>query len=380
MVKVLNIITDMNIGGAGNVLMNFMRNTNRSEFHHTVMLPEGAQLAPILRALDIDVIEVRGIAEKSFHLGSVRVFKQAFARLNPELVHTHASLSARIATRLWSKKCAIVHTRHCVYPQGRFKTVFPMKQALGLINNRLSDLIIAVSPAAGDNLIETGTSPDKILTVFNGVEPMRELPHDEKGAVKASLGIADDRFICAVIARLVPEKGHEYILGAAEILKDLPITFIIAGSGPILDRLRAIADDRGLDNCVFTGFIEDIATIENIMDLQLNASYGTEATSLSLLEGMSLGIPAVVSDFGGNPYIITDGDNGTVVPQHDPAALASAIRRLFDDPETLARMGGSSLQAFNGRFTAQAMTAGVEQVYRDAVKLRAGSAKSGKKR
>lgn len=372
MVKILNIITDVNIGGAGNVLINFMRNTDRSEFCHTVMLPVGAQLTPLLRSLEIDVVETDGIAAKSFHLGSIRIFKRELARLKPDLVHTHASLSARIAARLWSKKCAIVHTRHCVYPQGRLKTTFPMKQVLGLINNRLSDVIIAVSPAAGDNLIETGTSPEKIATVFNGVEPVRKLSDDEKSAVKSSIGVADSRFICAAIARLVPEKGHQYILDAAESLKNLPITFIIAGSGPIMDQLRASADDRGLDNCVFTGFIEDIATIENIMDLQLNASYGTEATSLSLLEGMSLGIPAIVSDFGGNPYIINDGENGVVVPQHDSAELASAIRRLYEDSETLARMGESSLQAFNARFTAQAMTAGVEQVYRDALDKRRG--------
>jgi glycosyltransferase involved in cell wall biosynthesis len=53
--------------------------------------------------------------------------------------------------------------------------------------------------------------------------------------------------------------------------------------------------------------VSEIYKIENIMDLQINASYGTEATSLSLLEGMCLGVPAVVSDFGGNPYVIEDG-------------------------------------------------------------------------
>ena len=41
----------------------------------------------------------------------------------------------------------------------------------------------------------------------------------------------------------------------------------------------------------------------SITDVQANASFGTEATSLALLEGMSLGIPAVVSDFGGNPGV-----------------------------------------------------------------------------
>lgn len=85
------------------------------------------------------------------------------------------------------------------------------------------------------------------------------------------------------------------------------------------------------DNLCFAGFVEDVTPLMNITDIQVNASYGTEATSLSLLEGMSLGIPAVVSDFGGNPGVITDGENGLITPQKDADALADALIRLCGD-------------------------------------------------
>ena len=371
MIKILNIITDMNIGGAGNVLMNFMRHTDREEFDHTVIVPANAQLAPLLRDIGVNVVESASIVEKSLHLGAIGALRKELKRLDPDVVHTHASLSARIAARFSGKKRAVIHTRHCVFPQGRLKTSFPMKQALGFLNNRLSDLIISVSPAAGQNLIDTGTNPKKIVTVYNGVEPRRRLSDDEKSAVRASLGITDGQFVCAIIARLVPEKGHVYVLDAAEMLRDLPIRIIIAGSGPVETRLRSDADGRGLSNCIFTGFVEDIAAIENIMDLQLNASYGTEATSLSLLEGMSLGVPAVVSDFGGNPFIISNGDNGIVVPQHDGKALATAVRELYDSPETLARMGEAALTSYKALYTAGKMAKNIEQVYRDAMRYTA---------
>jgi len=227
--------------------------------------------------------------------------------------------------------------------------------------------MIAISPAARDNLVETGADPRKIVTMFNGVEPVRRISDEEKSTVKSLMGIEDGMFVCALIARLVPEKGHLYVLEAAYILRDLPIRFVIAGAGPCEDELRAAVAGRNLTNCVFTGFVDDIAVIENIMDLQLNASYGTETSSLSLLEGMSLEVPAVASDFGGNPYLIAHGENGFLVAKKDGAALAGAIRELYENPEKLAVMGKNAYQVYNERFTAGIMAAGIEQVYRTAL-------------
>jgi len=370
MIKVLNIITDTNIGGAGNVLLNFMKRTDRAQFDHTVIVPESARLTPLLRELSVNVIEMPGIADKSLSPGAITSFRRLFGQRRPELIHTHASLSARIAAKISGKKIAVVHTLHCAYPQSRLKTAFPARQALGFINNRLSDAIIAISPAARDNLVDTGTDPRKIVTMFNGVEAVRRISGDEKSAFRASLGIEDGMFVCAIIARLVPEKGHIYILEAAEMLRGLPIRFIIAGAGPLENELRKSAASRNLENCIFTGFVDDIAPIENIMDLQLNASYGTETSSLSLLEGMSLSVPAVASDFGGNPYLITEGENGLIVPRQDGAALGAAIRKLYCDRAALATMGDSALRIYNERFTAAIMASNIEQVYRDALRTK----------
>jgi glycosyltransferase involved in cell wall biosynthesis len=203
--------------------------------------------------------------------------------------------------------------------------------------------------------------------MFNGVPPARRLSEDEKASVRASLGIGDGEFVCAIVARLVPEKGHRYVLDAAEALRDLPVRFVITGTGPCEGQLRAEAEARGLEGCIFTGFVEDVARIHNITDVQINASYGTETSSLSLLEGMSLGVPSVASDYGGNPHLVTDGENGLIVPQRDGAAMAAAIRALYDDPEMRVLMGKAAVGIYNERFTAEIMAANIERVYRDAV-------------
>ena len=362
MIKVINIITDKNIGGAGIVLQNYFAHADYDKYQHTVILPQNAELLDRLMELGIRITELPELKAKSFDIDAISALKEKFKKLEPDIVHTHASLSARIAARQY-RKCAIVHTRHSVFPQRKIKTTFPLKQILGRINNYYSDTIIAVSPAAGENLIETGTNPQKIVTVYNGVEPVRKLSDDEKAELRHSLGIEKDDYVCSIIARLVPEKGHIYVLEAAKLLKDLPLKIIIAGSGSADEQLRTFAKQHELNNCIFTGFIDDIAGVENISDFQLNASYGTEATSLSLLECMSLSAPVIASDFGGNPYIVKDGENGFLVPQHSGAALADAIRKLVENPEKIRQMGETAFKMYQDNFTANVMAKNIEKVY-----------------
>ena len=112
----------------------------------------------------------------------------------------------------------------------------------------------------------------------------------------------------------------------------------------------------------------DVAALLNILDVQLNASYGTEATSMALLEGMSLGLPSVVSDYGGNPWVVSHGENGLVFPSRNSEALAEAMADLIDRPEKRAAMGQKALERFETQFTGQVFARNTEQIYRNILK------------
>ena len=121
------------------------------------------------------------------------------------------------------------------------------------------------------------------------------------------------------------------------------------------------------DNVIFTGFITDVDKLMAITDVQANASYGTEATSLALLEGMSIGIPAVVSDFGGNPGVIKTGRNGIVVPKQNSHALAEGLEKLLTDDELYKKMSAGAREIFNSTFTSKAMTENTENYYKEII-------------
>ena len=104
------------------------------------------------------------------------------------------------------------------------------------------------------------------------------------------------------------------------------------------------------------------------MDVNLNCSIGTETSSLALSEGMSLGVPCIATTFGGNPYMVTDGKNGFLVPERDPAAMAEKICALMDDPALRKKLSAGAREVYETKFTASTMTRQLESMYEGDLK------------
>lgn len=364
--KIIEVSSDTNIGGAGKCLLTLLKEIDREQFDVTVILPKNSLLAPFVKDLKVKLIEVDGIADKSLDFGAVKELKRIFKREKPDLVHTHASMSARIAAR--AAGCKIVYTRHSVFPPSKKISHGLGKVLNGAVNNFFSDRIIAVAEAAKENLTMTGVSDKKIEVILNGVYPLK--PAENKDEIRKRFGIADGEKTVSIVARLEDIKGHDYFIEAAEILlkKGFKAKFVIAGTGSYEQHLKEKVKKLGLEGSIlFTGFITDVDKLMNITDIHANASFGTEATSLALLEGMSLGIPAVVSDFGGNPGVIKSGVNGFVVPKKNAKAMADALEKLLSDDALYREMSENSKKVFEETFTAKAMTKNTEDVYKRVV-------------
>ncbi len=367
MIKVLNIITDTNIGGAGRILVQYLRCFDRDRFDVVNAVPSGSALIPLIEAEGYTVIETKYGHDKSYERGAVGELRRIIKDVRPDIVHTHSSLAGKIAAYLCGVKSRI-YTRHCVFDMPKRLTTFPGKQINGFVNNTLSTAIVAVANAAADNLTETGVDPDKITVIINGVEPMPERSESEGVAFRSSLGIGEDEFVCLISARLEVYKGHSYLIDTAKIVKDSgcdrPVRFILMGDGAERENLERRAAELGVSDIVmFTGFVKNVADYYNIADISLNCSWGTEASSLALAEGMSLGRPAVVTDFGGNPYMITDGVNGLVVPKRDSAAMAEAILKIVGSPELYRTLSDGARSEYKSKFTSDVMTRNLEALY-----------------
>lgn len=169
-------------------------------------------------------------------------------------------------------------------------------------------------------LLIPGVKESKIKVILNGVDGLTPVSTDEKRIIKERFNLPDGYKAVSIVARLEDIKGHDYFIEAADRLlqKGIKARFYIAGTGSYENHLKEkVKNMNRQEQIIFTGFISDVDKLMSITDVQANASFGTEATSLALLEGMSLGIPAVVSDFGGNPGVIKNGQNGYIVPKQN---------------------------------------------------------------
>ena len=358
--KVLHIITDANIGGAGHQMLALLDNISQ-DFQAEVLLPENAHLAPLLESRGIKHEAVPHIAARSFSWAGIFALYRKIRELQPDIVHTHASFSGRIAARMYGR-CKIVHTLHCAFPVTGWRRLPPVKLLTGMLNNFFSHRMIATSPVARDVLLALGASDKKIRTIFNGASPAKDYTEEEREKLREKYDIPQDSFVAAYISRLVDIKGHDHVLDAARHLQDGTL-ILFAGSGEYETHLRNRIRDEQISNVRLLGFVEAVDEILALMDVQVNASYVSETTSLSLLQGMSVGKPAVVTNFSGNPYVIEDGINGLLTPPKDGTAMGNAVARLKNDPKLYAELSEGARKRYSERFTAQHMARNTEKVY-----------------
>ncbi len=374
MIKVLNIISDTNIGGAGKVLINYAKYRDRDGFDMSAALPVGSMLIIPLKEQGVTVYEVDAMADASFDRKAIGKLRSLIKDVDPDIVHTHGSLSGRIAAKRCGKK--IIYTRHCAFPVKSYMKHGPGRWANFLINMHYTDRIIAVGDATRDNLIESGIPARYIDTMMNGTEPVTLPSEEECLQIRKSYGIDEKDFVVGIMARIEIYKGHDDILEAVAKLAEegRSIKLVIAGTGTYEEAFKIrvsemIAEKKLPEGTViFAGFISEIDKILAVMDVQVNASFESEASSLSIIEGMSAGIPSVVSDCGGNPALIEDGENGYVFPARNTDALASCLRRIADDKELAARLQEGSKRIYEEKFTGKIFAQNIEAVYKNLVK------------
>ncbi len=364
MIKVIHVLSDMKIGGAGTWLLNLLGAIDKESFEVKVVLPRGSMLIERVQVLGFEAIPVDGMKDRSFDMGAVKLLLSIFREEKPHIVHTHASLSARLAAKIAGIRS--INTKHCIDSRAA-----GLKRLAGAcVNNMLSDGMIAVSAAVRQNMVDNGVDERKISLIYGGIRPVKELSPEEKSLVRTKWGISPEDIVVGIVARLAEVKGHKHFIDAAEIIsrdKD-NVKFLIAGIGPKEQEVRDLVRRKGLDGrFVFTGYQENIHEIFNIIDINVISSL-SEALCLSLIEGMCVGKPSVGSNVGGIPEVVKDGYNGYLVPAGDSSKLAEGILKLVHDPELRRTMGDRGREMMMQSFTAGAMARGIEELYEAVAK------------
>ena len=368
-IKVVEAISDTNIGGAGVLLVNRLKHTDRSVFDTTVVLPKGSRLEERFKEIGIRVIAINGCFDKSWDIGGFLAYKRIFSRLSPHIVNSHGCLAARVAAK--SSGVAVkLYTRHCVFPVSKIYKNKGIRMAVRSATKYLNDGVIAVAYSAKENLVEMGIEPQMTHVIINGAEPLRRISEEDKIALRRRYGIHTDDRVITICARLEECKDHRCFLRAAKILcgRSEKYKFFVLGDGSLRKELEELSKELGIEKkAFFVGFVNDVSPFMNLTHVNVNCSIGTETSSLALSEGMSIGIPSVVSDYGGNTYMVRDNVNGYIYRAGDYKHLAQKIEAVFDSGEYF-RMSRASKFRYKRELNSEAMAKKTQELYLDMLK------------
>ena len=224
--------------------------------------------------------------------------------------------------------------------------------------NKLCDGVQVVSERVGKLSVENEKiSPDKVFTVYNGVEIEKIDKANGSNALEQRLGLADASHIVTTVANIKRVKGLDTFLRAAALVhREFPgAVFVIAGwcdEPDYFDELQELANGLGItDNVRFTGeWCNDVFSLLKLSDVFCLLSR-SEGFSNALLEAMASRLPCVVTTVGGNPEAIDDRRNGFLVSPGDHYAAAQRIVSLLRAPDLAAQMGSAARETAEKRFT-----------------------------
>ncbi len=363
--RVLHVISDENIGGAGVLLLNLLRHFDKARVQSAVALPRGSALEARVACLGIPTVPLTFPCDR-LHPAAVRELCGVIRKGRYALIHANAALAARVAARLC--RVPVVHTRHCCFPPRGVWKSRAVRAVGGVCNRALSDRVIATAEAAAQNLRLLGIPKERIYVIINGSDSVREVSDAELSFARARWGVKKEDVCIGICARLVACKGHRIFLEAARLAMQrapqVRFRFLIAGEGPERAVLEDLTQALGLTSAVcFLGFLEDPAPFYRLLRIHVNCSTGTETSCLAVSEAMSAGVVTVAGNYGGIPAMIEGSGAGMLCPVGDASSFADAFVRIATDSALEQKMRAAARTHFASCFTAARMADEVTALY-----------------
>lgn len=305
----------------------------------------------------------------------------AMRRYRPVIVHTHTPkgrMLGRVAARVAGVPI-VVNTFHGLYGVEGSALRRGLFLWLERLAARWSDFEFCQSREDLDTLHRARVAdPSRSAYLGNGVDLTRFDPARVDGRnIRARLGIHSDAVVVGTVGRLVWEKGYREFFTMAEQLRRLNPGIVMLAVGPHepgkRDAIPAqVIDDLERRQMVrFLGMRTDMPQLYAAMDVFVLPSY-REGFPRSAVEAAAMGRPLVLTGIRGCREVVTDGENGYLVPVRDVETMVDRVRRLISDPALRARFGAASRRRALAEFDEQRVIATTVDVYNHLLRQKTG--------
>lgn len=373
-IRILHVITGLDIGGAEMSLYRLLRHGDRDGFEAAVVsLGERGELADRVERLGIPVLAI-GASRPRQAATTVRRVAALVRERRPDIVQTwmyHADLLGGLAAR-WARTPAVVwNLRASDLPATAFSR---STRAVIAVNARLSRVvparIVCVSEATRRVHAARGYDEKRMVVIRNGVEVTAADPGARRW-LREMIGAPPDAPIIVRVARYHPQKDFPTLLDAAARLRSCrpDAHWVLCGDGVDAgnEDLAGLLQSRSLHGSVhLLGPRTDVARIHAAADVACSLSTFAEGFPNVVAEAMEAGTPVVVTDVGDSAALV--GDTGPVVPPGDAAALAQAIGGLLALPAAeRAAKGEAARRRVRAEFGVDTMVERYQDLYRELV-------------
>lgn len=332
-VRIMHLITDLDIGGAEIMLSRLVTAMNRQRFENIVVsMMQGGNLRSVIKRDGVEVISLgmrRGVPNPI----AVSRLRGLLRAAHPDILQTwlyHADLLGLLARRRAHRSRLVWNLRTSdLEMSNRTKLVVRVLARL----SHMPDVVIFNSEAGQRVHERKGYVPRCQVVIPNGIDLEKFWPSTEARAqVRAEIGVSSDTLLIGLIARYDPAKDHGSFLRAASVLVRTrrDVFFVLVGRGVDSKNaeLEAAISEQHLDGRIcLLGERTDIPRLTAALDIATSSSSG-EGFPTVVGEAMACAVPCVVTDVGDARSIV--GDSGRVVRAKDPDALASAWRELLE--------------------------------------------------
>lgn len=240
------------------------------------------------------------------------------------------------------------------------------------IISKAAKKVILLSKSLLPRAIKVGVKNSNIAIVPSGVDynhfdPERSDVKQKATILRQKLGVSDDWIVVGFVGRLVTAKGLFYLISALRHVekKDANIVLLLVGDGPQRTYLEGMAKELGI-RAIFAGWQMDTAPYYALMDIFVLPSF-FEGLPCVVLEAMAMQRPVIATSVGGNPDLITSGENGFLVQAGDYKDMCHALSTLIGNRDLRARMGIINRRKVKNSFSWKTIVRQVETIYNQIV-------------
>lgn len=348
-------------GGQNQVLLTV--NGLRAIGHRTTLIahPDGELFKRASEGVDRIPLAPRSEADITAGWRLARLIR----RLSPDIVHAHDPHAVAMAALALSIASGSRRSRQSPALVVSRRVDFHLKpNSFSRWKYRQVDVFVAASEAIRTMLISDGVSPERVVTVHEGIDVER-VDHMPAVNVHAELWLPHGVPVVGNVAALAPHKGQRYLIEAAHIVvQSMPdVRFVILGEGELREHLQHLVHEHNLERHVLLpGFrIDAIGCIKGF-DLFVMSSV-TEGLGTSLLDAMACRKAIVATRAGGIPEVVDDGRTGLLVEPRNARQLADAILRVLSDGTLRAQMEEAGYARVRARFTVERMVSDTAALY-----------------